>query len=255
MKLSFRGSLLVAAIVAAACSGTPNPQDVAGTDASDDTTTPDVATMDSAAESGRGDADSGGGDSQSVWPDAGGITPPDWVPLTVGAAGSCRAFTACGGNVIGAWDVHGGCFEIDIESAVASCPGARVTMRTGRGRGRVVFGADGFAHRVADSEVDVSMVVPEICARFFSCAMLQGVLSRTFTQGACTTAANGDCNCTARQVTHIDHSDAYRVEANEIVSVSSGKRWEFCIQSNLLSYRDTSPTGPREPGTVELQRR
>jgi hypothetical protein len=213
---------------------------------------------------GEGDAgspptDAGGAAADAgepAWPDDGSMLPaPAWAALTVGPLDSCPALTACGGDVVDAWDVSGGCFEVDIESTIASCPGAMVTRREGRGRGRVVFGADGFAHRVAQAEVEVDVFIPAICAAVVSCPMIEAAMRPYVSEASCTANAMGACECTATNRTAIDDRDAYRVEGNEIVSVSSGKRWAYCIDGDRLSYRDTSAAEPREPGIVELTRR
>ncbi|MGE3635747.1 MAG: hypothetical protein AB7P00_37930, partial [Sandaracinaceae bacterium] len=189
-----------------------------------------------------------------MWPGS-GLPPPEWVALSVGAAGSCPAFTPCGGDVVGAWDVSAGCFEVDVETAIASCPGATVTRREGRGRGRVLFEAGGLAHRVAQSEVEVDTLIPALCAAFVSCASIEATMRMAATEARCTTSAAGDCQCTATIRTSIDDTDAYTTAGDEIVSVSSGKRWEYCVTGDQLVYRDSSPAGPREPGTVDLTRR
>lgn len=199
-------------------------------------------------------ADASAGDAAPSWPDA-GLPPPPWVELTVGPAGGCVPFVACGGDVVGTWDTHGGCFEIDLEPTLEACPGAAVTRRSGRGRGRVVFGADGFGHRVAEAVVEVEVFFPALCAAVFSCEMLEAAMARAVTEASCAPDGDGNCDCLARELVRIDQRDAYRTESNEIVSISSGKRWEYCVEGDRLDYRDTSPSGPREPGSVELIRR
>jgi len=198
-------------------------------------------------------SDAGVADAHIDWPDGGGISDPAWVDLTVGPVGSCPGFTPCGGDVVGTWDLNGGCFEIDIESAIARCPGARVTRR-GRGRGRVVF-EDSSAHRVAESIVEADTFFPMVCTAFYSCAMLETAMAGLWTEAHCTSMPSGDCNCTARQITFIDDVDLYSIAGNEIVGGVSGKRWEYCIAGSRFDYRDSSPTGTREPGDIELVRR
>lgn len=212
--------------------------------------------MDAGGDVDAGASDAGATDAHIDWPDGGGISDPVWVDLTVGPAGSCPGFTACGGDVVGTWDLNGGCFEIDIESAIATCPGARVTRRIGRGRGRVVFEASS-AHRVAESVVEADTFFPAACTAFYSCAMLETAMASVWTEARCTSMPSGDCNCTARQLTFIDDVDLYTLSTstNEIVGSVSGKRWEYCIAGARFDYRDSSATGTREPGDIELVRR
>lgn len=212
------------------------------------------AGTDAGGDTDAGGSDAGMGDARIYWPDSGGIPEPVWVDLTVGPAGSCPGFTPCGGDVLGTWDLNGGCFEIDIESAISRCPGAMVTRRVGRGRGRVVYEAT-TAHRVAESIVEADTFFPATCARFFSCTMLQDAMAMLWTEASCTSDPSGACNCTARQLTFVDDRDLYTIEGNEIVGSASGKRWEYCIAGDRFDYRDVSPSGPLEPGDVELVRR
>ncbi len=205
--------------------------------------------------SGCGGGSMPGVDGGTTSDGAGGLSDPDWTTLTVGPAGSCPDLAPCGGDVVGTWDLAGGCFEVDVESAISSCPGAMVTRREGRGRGRVVFGADGRAHRVASSEVEVDVFIPALCASVVSCATIESAMTAYATEASCTPTAAGACDCTARLLTTIDDRDGYTVEGDEIVSATLGRRWEYCIEGDSLCYRDVSATEPREPGTVELARR
>ncbi len=234
----------------------PPPSDVTPTDAATDSQdgagiVPDASTTDA----DRGDVSWSDAFGNSMWPDAGSLAPPDWVPLTIAPVGACTPLSPCGGEIVGAWDTAGGCFELDLDSVLAPCPGAAVTRRVGRGRGRVVFGADGFGHRVADAEAEVDFYVPALCTSYYSCAMIQSASAALVTEATCTTGPSGDCTCVARQITHFDQADFYSTASNEIVSRSSGKRWAYCVAGDALTYRDTSPTGAREPGTIVLRRR
>ncbi len=229
-----------------------------GTDAAPEDAGLDAAAPDAGWDAAIGDAglDAAAPDAgpEPEWPDP-GLGAPPWATLTVGEPGTCDPLVACGGDVVGSWDVSGGCFEVALEERVSMCPGAMVSRREGRGRGRVVFGADGVAHRVAEAIVEVELFVPAICAAFVSCPMIESMIRPGVTEASCPMDAMGNCNCTARQRTLIDDTDFYTVEGNEIVSTTSGKRWEYCIAGDELRYRDTSPTGTREPGIVELTRR
>lgn len=193
-------------------------------------------------------------DSGDPFGDAGTLGPPEWVPLDVLTDGTtCDPLVPCGGDVVGTWDVTGGCIEAPIPSELMSCPGATVTG-SGRARGRVVF--DGaIAHRLAQSEVTVEVFVPSLCASFVGgCAGIEDMLQMQVPDSACVMETAG-CVCAARQTLTIDDGDAYTIEGNEIVS-STGKRWAYCIDttSGGMRYEDTSPTGtgPQEEGIIEL---
>lgn len=247
-----------------ACGSSTTPADGSATDAVADTSTiaPDASSAsDAGAAPDREDPpaqDSGAAsDGSNPFADAGALGEPAWVPITVLTAGTCPAITACGGNIVGTWDVSAACIEVPIEQALALCPGAMITRREGRARGRVTFGATPMvARRVAQSEATVESFVPQACAQAVGgCMGLQALLQRGAPTATCAAGAMGGCDCRATASFTIDDGDAYRTEGNEIVSATSGKRWEYCVEGEGLRYRDTSPSGMREPGSISLRRR
>lgn len=193
-------------------------------------------------------------DGGDPFDDDGGLGDPAWVELDVITDGTtCPPLEACGGDVVGTWDVTGGCFELPIEEELSRCPGAAVTRREGRGRGRVTF--DGaFAHRVAQSEVVVELFVPSLCADFVGgCAAIEDLVRMATADSECITEASGNCRCAARQVYAIDDADGYTLESNQIVSATLGRRWDYCIDGTSLRYEDVTPGSTmREPGIIEL---
>lgn len=193
-------------------------------------------------------------DGGNPFGDAGALGDPPWVPLTVLTDGShCAALTPCGGDITGTWDVGGGCFEVPL-GAIMRCPGARASG-SGMSRGRVTF--DGtIAHRVAQSEVDVQVTIPAVCAGFVGgCAAIETQIQMSTPDAACTTEADSSCLCQVRVTNVIDDTDAYTTSGNEIIGTGSGKHWAYCVTGDALSYQDTSSTGSREPGIIDLARR
>jgi hypothetical protein len=226
---------------------------------------------------GGGDVDMGGGDvdmgARDLGADAGPVLPPldagmpfgdagmlgepAWVDLTVLTDGtSCPDLVPCGGDVLGTWDVTGGCFAAPLPRELMMCPGARVAG-SGRARGRVTF-ADGIARRLAQTEVTVTAFIPAFCATVAGGCMAIEDLARSRAGGAevaCRTVGRGDCDCAIRQVQLIDDGDLYTTMGNQIVSTTSGKRWDYCVSGESMRYEDVSPSGAREPGVVSLGRR
>lgn len=188
--------------------------------------------------------------------DDGGLGDPAWVTVDVLTDGStCPPLTACGGDVVGTWDVSGGCFELPLEDMLSLCSGAAVTRREGQARGRVTF--DGaFAHRVAQAEVVVEVFVPRICATLIGgCPAIETMIRDRVPDSVCVTEA-GDCRCAVRQINSIDDADGYTIEGNQIVSASLGRRWDYCIEGDALRYEDVTPgASSREPGIIDLTRR
>ncbi len=239
------------------------PEDAGGADdaaaGEDAASTSDAGTP---VDAGAGPRDAAARDVGTVLPpadggnpfgDAGALGDPAWVPMTVLTDGThCPPLEACGGDVTGTWDVSGGCFEVDL-SAIDRCPTA-VASATGQARGRVTF--DGaIARRVAQSEVNVQVYVPALCARFVpgGCPAIQTQIQMATPDAACVTQTDTSCLCQARQLNVIDDTDAYTTSSTQIIG--SVKRWDYCIAGDSLRYEDASPSGPREPGIIELTRR
>jgi hypothetical protein len=255
---------LVLALTAAGCGGSDASPD-AGTDAWLEPPDAFVA-LDAASgpDVGATPTDDAGTilptyDAGDPFADDSGLGDPAWVMVDVLTDGSaCAPLVACGGDVVGTWDVTGGCFELPIEESLSMCPGAAVTRRDGRARGRVTFDVGGLAHRVAQSEVEIEITVPSFCAAAVGgCAAIASAIRSSAPDSTCVTEASGDCRCAARQVTGIDDTDGYRLEGDQIVAVTAGRRWDYCIDGTTLTYRDVTPgaASTREPGIIELGRR
>lgn len=181
-------------------------------------------------------------------------TDPMWVDVEVRTSGECPTPTACGGSVVGTWDVAGVCVAVPVETALMQCPVARVTRRGGRARGTVTFG-EHTATRHAEWSAEVEMFIPVVCARFVGgCAGIQTSLRLLAPESLCMANTNGDCDCTARQSGVINDADGYSTSNGEIVSATLRHRWEYCITGDTLRYHDVSTQMAREPGVITLQR-
>jgi len=167
--------------------------------------------------------------------------------------GECDALVPCGGDLVGTWDFSGGCVEVPIEEAVMRCPGATVVRREGTATGCVTF-TPTIARRVATGSVEVEAFFPALCTAFFSCDMLQSTFRMTAPDTECTEDDSG-CTCLARLAIEIDDTDFYRSEGNQIVSTTSGRRWDYCIEGDALSYTDATVGTTREPGIYDLASR
>lgn len=179
---------------------------------------------------------------------------PPWVDVDLRTSGACPALARCGGDVRGTWDVTGVCLEVPVEAALAQCPGARVTRRGGRARGRVTFG-ERLALRRAEWTAEVQVLIPAVCAGFVGgCPGIQAVVRGVAPDTSCAATAAGDCECVARQAGGLNDGDGYSTEGLQIVSATLMRRWDYCIDGDALRYRDVSAQEPREPGVITLGR-
>ncbi len=191
-------------------------------------------------------------DAPSPFGDTGTVGDPAWVDLDVRTDGSaCPALEACGGDVLGTWDVTGGCFEVPGADMLDACPGATFEA-TGQARGRVTFGPV-IARRVAQSIVTANVFVPTLCVSFIGdCEDVEGLIQSEIPDSACVTVSDG-CECEGRFVYEIDDMDGYSTMDGQIISAVSDRRWDYCIEDGTLRYQDvTEGGGEREPGIIEL---
>lgn len=235
------------------------PDDAASDAAASDAAEPDATTTDVAASDADVDARADTSrveDARPAGADAGPLGDPAWATLEVRTSSPCPALTACGGAVRGTWDVAGGCFDLPVPAELMRCPGARISRTSGRARGRVEFGPV-IAARQAEWEVEAELSVPMACANIVGgCAGLEGILRGGFPDSRCAgEMMAGACRCTVRQTGSLRDGDAYSTSNNQIVSTNGGRRWDYCVTGDRLRYRDATPTGPREPGVIELARR
>jgi len=222
---------------------------------------PDVAAMDAATDALVGAETSDSSllpplDASNPFTDAGSLGAPAWVPLQILTSGMCTALAPCGGDVVGTWDVTGGCVSLPLGNALTLCPSATIATM-GQARGRIVF--DGTTvTRVAQYVVQADVTVPASCASFVGgCSGVQNALQMRVADSNCVALSNGDCQCAARQLTTINDSENYTLDTanNQIVGTMSGKRWSYCITGTNMDYQDQSTTGTREPGIIQLGRR
>lgn len=191
-------------------------------------------------------------DAGDPFGDAGALGPPPWVPIDVLTMGTCDPLVPCGGDVVGTWDVQGGCIEVPIAMDVMRCPGAMIVSATGRARGRVTFDGTN-VDRLAQSQAEIEVFIPAFCARFVGgCAEVESMLRMRVADSVCLEEGAGDCRCAARVTNTIDDNEAYTIAGNEIVGATSGKRWAYCVDAaSGMRYEDVSPSNP-EPGIIEL---
>lgn len=190
-------------------------------------------------------------DSGDPFGDTGTLTAPDWVPIDVVLDEPCPQPTPCGGDVVGTWDVAGGCISVPSPTELLDvCPGATFEAEA-EGRGRVTFDGS-IARRTAQSEVRVHAFVPTLCAAGLGgCEGLEDIVQTSTPDSACVTTADG-CICEGRVHYEIDDGDGYTIEGSSIVSATLMKRWDYCIEGDLTYYDVSEDASMREPGVIRL---
>lgn len=193
-------------------------------------------------------------DAGDPFVDAGPLGEPAWVPVDVRTSGNCEGFDACGGDVVGTWDVTNSCVSIPLGALLTACSGAEITYAGGMARGRVSFDGS-VTTRLAQSDVEVDVFVPSSCATFVGgCSGVASAFGMATADSACVDDGDGNCNCSARQISNYDNTDTYTLTDTEIVT-GAGKHYSYCVGADSsLTYEDTTPgmATSREPGIITL---
>lgn len=213
---------------------------------------------------GGGGTDSGsttdapsGTDSGTTVKDAGKeastLTGP-FVDLKYGAA-NCPAFTPCGGDAKGTWNVSGGCIKEEIfDQAKAQCPTLEVNNVVFQARGYV--SADGAnIDRHTEVKFTAKFVVPSGCkAVIGTCS---GVASAIKALGGMDTAtcaddsATGGCTCDVGNTIEEKITDTYTAAGNTITTGGGGaaaRTYDYCVAGSSATFQET--TGAPQPAVL-----
>ncbi len=173
-----------------------------------------------------------------------------------GAASGCSSdFNACGGDLIGSWQITSLCLEnpeqmLDTTGLPPACSDM-VPDFDYRPEGTLVFGEDGTGTIDITLVADAVIVITEQClaAQVGSdvtvsasvCNVMESSFDSTsvFQGGSCELAGNG-CRCLMTTVEQsFGSGGSYRIEGNEIVE-DTGEREAFCVVGNTLTVRGES---------------
>jgi hypothetical protein len=151
--------------------------------------------------------------------------------------GECEdAFSPCGGDPTGQWNVVGVCEAVIDE---LDCDGLAFTVLEDRTTGTVAMNGDNTYDRVYNVDVDLEIEIPLTCIDPVPCALLPGLSGGVL--ATCTEDAT-TCTCSGT-VTDVDSADGtWVVEGDEIV-FDGGDRQAFCVTGDHAVVRD--PSGVR----------
>lgn len=166
-----------------------------------------------------------------------------------GAAGRC-GFSACGGDLVGTWQIQSMCVENPEQMfAVAGLPAECSDLFGGvdyRPAGEFVFREDGTGEANVTLMADIEMVLTDACVRAMGgsgvspavCDAMESSFSGSaeFQGAACESGANS-CVClvTSEEMT-IASGGAYRVQGDLILE-DSGPGSPFCVSGNTLTVQ------------------
>jgi hypothetical protein len=156
------------------------------------------------------------------------------------SGGACGAFTPCGGNVVGSWDVKDLCVQGKV--AVDGCPTATTNFDDIHGTGSMTFNADMTGMGSLTLSGSVKVTLPRSCAAGVSCATVEAGLkaqllsdkNTPFTGVTCT--GDDPCTCTyALKSTPMNDGGTYSTSGT--VLTQGTDQSYYCVSGNELRVK------------------
>lgn len=167
-----------------------------------------------------------------------------------GTGASCPA-GACGGDVVGTWNIESSCvtgagLAAAMDFREPACDGAFSKVQT-RTSGSITFAPDGTLTSSQSSVLDMDVVLTPACIQAISngagaanvCPALEQrfLQSMEFAAVACGVQA-GACLCSlSTPEQRLDHSGTYRIEGVELVDQV---RHPYCVEGDRMLYSTTA---------------
>ncbi|MBX3190665.1 MAG: hypothetical protein KF819_26935 [Labilithrix sp.] len=210
-------------------------------------------------EGGNGNDGGGGDSSPAVDSGVDSAAPPltgPFIPLKYGAA-NCPAFTPCGGDPKGMWNLKDGCVTEEIfAGAKGQCPGLTESDVNFEARGYVLVDAV-TATRKTEVKFSAKFAVPQACkAAVGTCANIATALKLggLDTATCADDAGTSGCDCDVGDLIAETTSDTYTTNGNVLTTGSAGtaRTYEYCVAGAGISYKET--TANAAPATLFLEK-
>jgi hypothetical protein len=171
---------------------------------------------------------------------------------------NCPAFTPCGGNLIGIWQIQSSCApELDSSLSAAlgfpACADA-IHLLSANQLGTFTLGSDGSYSEQSTLDMDMQTALSLACANAVTATTMTAADMPAFcsnyesgmraspevTEVSC--AVSGEqCVCTT--VVHYEFADSgtYTVSGTTLTT-DRGATLSYCVQNDLLTMRETTDT-------------
>jgi hypothetical protein len=178
------------------------------------------------------------------------------------AAASCAApFAACGGNVVGTWNLATACVSKFVNPGNMACPASTAQLMENVS-GSITFNDDGTFITNASTAIVETLTVPATClmdaGTTETCSQLQSSFNQPTEAGpppavaSCTSAGMGGCSC---QLTDTlmggGQKDSYST-LNTRIALGGAPPAEYCVQGNTLRLETEVSNGMPGSATITL---
>ena len=162
-----------------------------------------------------------------------------------GSGGSCGKVAACGGDIVGTWNITDSCASITSAPTIMGCPNATAQNAMVTASGTSTFNSDGTYTSDLTESASETVVIPMSCLMAggmtvtcdqLSAALNVAVMGDAGTTASCTTSGSS-CNCAIGGSGRSTHRmGTYSVSGNTITTMSGGttSSADFCVQGSEL---------------------
>ena len=180
-----------------------------------------------------------------------------------GAGAACSAFTACGGDVTGTWDVTNVCVDTvppDVGSLPPECAHL-INSLSIQMDGTYVFDADGTATFSGQVTSVSSVRYTDACLHALKlpagqeaagCTSIEAGLQKNGT--ATCGYGSGACSCTLQETQSIDKSGTWAKLDSDTLVDEKGDPADYCVEGATLRIESTSSSGTTT-AIIEMKRR
>ncbi len=138
-----------------------------------------------------------------------------------GSGVDCPVFVACGGDLVGAWEIDGVCQEAEP----AECPGSRFSQRLSM-TGTISFGPDMTYTQQTTAVGSISIHAPAAC-------IPDDVESCSDSGLDCTGTPQTACDCSSSSSEEVDTSGSYQLIGTTTLATDDGF-YDFCVDGDTL---------------------
>ena len=190
---------------------------------------------------------------------------------TGGGEASCTNVTACGGDVVGTWNVTSSCLtvtgEVDVMGFGLGCTSAPVTGSL-QVSGTWTANGDGTYSDETNTSGNETLDLPASCLNVSgtttTCDRISGpLMALGYAAVECLDATSGGCTCAATVqqtggiglvVTYAPASGNYTASGNVITTASGDLQYSYCVSGSALTMTPQSESPKTTTGTVVLQK-
>ena len=166
-----------------------------------------------------------------------------------GVAVTCTWTSACGGDVVGTWNLQVECLTGSPPPS-ASCPGETITTSSPSVYGTMTF--DGSGNYSIDATVSalVDLTLPASCLPgMVDCQTLATQVKPQLPPGAtitCSGSASSSCECMVQETLHSTAMGAYVASGGVLTETLVGgvpTKRSYCVQGNTLTIETQNKDG------------